>query len=333
MIRTIRMTISTAAVAALVTSCSMLGGGSAGDNTGRPFSEAQLKALETKACTSSSLGITPYQMDNGMAAYAGTLHITGEQVATANMTASSVVAPLPVIEFRNGRRIMRALIDTSSPSGWITPEAARRLKLQLIGDPQLIDTKPSHLVDPSICLMGIVPELQIDHTVVSKVPMFLRAVTGSLGALGRNLQPPADFVIGSDFLRAFGHVQLSFANRFALFYASGGYEPETSNLVGTATLFIEGGAIAVGGEMDNEPSHFILDVAGDYTVAVPARESPPEIMHLAVGDLVVRHARAVSGASLGLGEIKHPRIGRRALEHFKVTLDFQNRKVFFERPQ
>ena len=311
----------------------MLGGTSGGGAAGAPFTEVQLKALETKACTSSSLGITPYQMDNGMAAYAGTLRISGEQVAAVNMTASSAAAPLPVIEFREGRRVLRALIDTSSPNGWITPDAARRLKLQLIGDPQLIDTKPPHLVDPSVCLMGIVPELHLDQTVVAKVPMFLRAVNGSLGALGRNLQPPADLVIGSDFLRAFGHVQLSFANRFALFYASGGYEPETSNLVGTATLFIEGGAIAVGGEMDNELCHFVLDVAGDYTVAVPARESPPEIMHMAVGDLVIRHARAVSGASLGLGEIKHPRIGRRSLEHYKVTIDFQSRKVFFERPQ
>jgi hypothetical protein len=52
-----------------------------------------------------------------------------------------------------------------------------------------------------------------------------------------------------------------------------------------------------------------------------------------VGELVFpREVSVVASMEQGLGETSYPRIGRKLLSRYRISIDFRNKWVYFERP-
>lgn len=298
-----------------------------------PFTAAQRQQLLGRARPPQAFGLTPYSTELGPV-FAGAHRLHQGDLALLPFL-HDADPHAPVIEFESrGVKKLRALIDTSARESWIASATAAQIGLVALAGPAPYETKAAHVYDELGGWAGLVHNVQLDELRVENVVFHMRAAGGPLGPPARWLSEPSpDAVFGATFLRAFSYVQLDFPARRAMLAATlPAVAPEDPPPVAIVPLKDVRGALAVEGALDGEPMTFILDTGGDFGLVL---NEPPAatVRRLSLGDLVFPADVPVVGSmDQGLGPINYPRIGRQLLSRYRVTLDFRNKRVLFERP-
>ncbi len=298
-----------------------------------PFTPEQNKNLYAKARPPQTFGLTVYNSDAGpVFAGAGRLH-QGDTAVRSFLGPDDSTAPLIGIHGR-GDFDLPALIDTTSRNSWLTAKTGLQMGITLLAGPAPLQATAQHVYDEIGGGAGLVQKVKLDQLHMENVVFYLRSASGPLGPLARWVKDPAPLaVLGTSFLRAYSYVQLDYPNRTAFFSATARLAaPGELTLVARLPLKEVLGALAVEGTLDGQPTTFLLDTAGDFELVMhePANAT---VRRLSIGDLVFPpEVQVVSSMDQGLGPIVYPRIGRQLLSRFKVSFDFRNKLVYFERP-
>lgn len=299
-----------------------------------PFNAQQTQALFARARPPQAFGLTVYNTDRGPV-FAGAHRVHAGQVAQMPFL-SSPDSRAPVIALTaRGIKDIPALLDTASPANWIIPAQAQPMGIVALAGPNPYQANASHVYDEVGGYAGVMHKILLDKLHVENVVFYIRAATGPLGPPARWHQDPApQAVLGVPFLRAFSFVTFDFANRSILFSATTPFPGASEDsLLARAPLLDIRGAIGVAGTILGEPTTFILDTGGDFELAQNA-PADPTIRRIAVDDLVLsREVQVASAREIGLGDIEYPRIGLGLLSRYRVTFDFRNKQVIFERPR
>lgn len=297
-----------------------------------PLEKKQIEALAARAKPPQMFGLTVYPSDAGPV-FGGAFRVhEGDVAAITFPHGERTYAPLVKVGIVGEPDIL-ALLDTASPQSWATLPMMSTLQIQLLAAPSLLVSSPQHVFDSIVGILGVAAHIKVDQAGVENALFQVRAAMGPIGPLGRGLDvAKLDLVLGADLLKAFNHVQFNFPARFVTLSATAGYRPNESNLLATVPLTFTNGMVAVEGVLQGEPATFVLDTGGDYAIALPTNRPAGTVKQVSVGDLVMRDMPGVPGMDLALGPIATPRIGRQALSRFKMTLDFRNRQIVFEKP-
>ncbi len=195
--------------------------------------------------------------------------------------------------------------------------------------------------------MSVITKIRLEDLHVDAALFHTRIVDGPLGPLLRNVPPAqknrrdraseqpflhAPFVLGCDWIKSFAFVQIDYPNQTVSFSTTESYTPSEEHLIAVLPLHEKDGIFAFRGSIDGESAIFLLDSVGDYEIAM-ARPAEPHARRIMVGNLAFRDARVTPLEEQHLGLPENPRIGRRLLARYRVTIDRSQRVVFFERPR
>ena len=109
------------------------------------------------------------------------------------------------------------------------------------------------------------------------------------------------------------------------------YQPDESRLLATLPLQEEKGALACVVLLDGKSVKALLDIAGNFELAMD-KPLTSQVRQLTASDLVLRQVPIENAHDLGLGLPDAPRLGRRLLERYLITIDFRQKVIHFERP-
>lgn len=298
-----------------------------------PFTQEQIKTVYAKARPPQAFGLTVYSSDAGpFFAGAGRVH-EGDKAVRPFLGPRDSTAPVIGLDGR-GEKGLPALIDTTAKDNWVTAADGLKLGIIMLAGPAPFQATAQHVYDEIGGGAGLVQKVQLDELHMENVVFYMRAASGPLGPAARWLESPRPVaVLGSTFLRSYSYVQLDYPNRSAFFASTARLPvPAEPTLVAKLPLKDVYGAMAVEGAMDGDPVTILLDTAGDFELVL---NEPPEptMRRLSIGDLVFPpDVKVVSSMDQGLGPTVYPRVGRRLLSRYKISFDFRNKLVYFERP-
>lgn len=318
-------------VSCLLATAGLLPGGcSTTSEPGKTLTLDQRASFMRGAKPPEAFGLTIYRGDEGPV-FAGSHRLHHGQ-ATALDFAGREDHPAPVIELRVAPKIViHALLDTTSGDSWTTLALVAPLGGRPLGPPGFGRTA-EHVLDDIGGLLYIAPTFHVDTVQMENALFYARASTGPLGPAARWVDDPAPtMVLGNSFLRTFPLVQFDLPHDRLLLATSQTYEPDASRLVATLPLLEEQGALACAATLDGHPVKLLLDVAGDFELAMK-NPLTPRLNQVTAGDLVFRKVVTQNAFDLGLSLLDFPRLGRRLLQRFVVTIDYRQKLVHFERP-
>ncbi len=296
----------------------------------RPLTPAEANAFSSMAQDPRKFWITVYNGDSGPV-FTGANRLHPEQMASLPfLSPKKTAAPLIRIDAGQGRSFF-ALVDTSSRESWMDFGKAMDIRVVPLGPPSY-PAIPSHVSDQTPGYASVVGKIRFDQVNMETAIFHVRGVNGPLGFLTRHQDyPRPSAIIGCNMLQAFQFVQFDFPARLIIFSSTVDYTPNPEALVATAPLREEHGAYASDGMIDNDAGPIILDVAGDFEIAM---NSPPtnSFRQVSFGDLVFRQIHPIAGIEEGLGALACPRIGRQLLSRFKMTIANKQKMIYFERP-
>ena len=223
------------------------------------------------------------------------------------------------------------LIDSSAAESWLTFDAAVALKVTALSGPGLFERTPLHVYDQMGGFAAVIPRLNIGKLYVENAVFFVRNARGPLDGLTRwERTPYIHGVFGSDFLRSFEFVRISMRGRQAVVCGVNLYPYAESALARLPVTVVNGG-IAVPCSIDGEKQEALIDIAGDFELAM---ENPRGgiVKQLTIGDLVFRKVEAIPAFDLGLGTNSPPRIGRQLLERYDLVFNQRGKELLFELP-
>jgi hypothetical protein len=309
-------------------------------NVIRPLKESELRSFFAHAKDPRSFWITVYPSEQG-ALFAGANRVHMDQVVKLPFqpeqtpvllfqTAAEASAPAVKFDFGRDEEYL-ALLDTTSARSWLDFTVAMDHNVTPLGPPAYKET-PAHVQDAIPGYASVASKLRFDKLNVESALLHVRAARGPLGALARRKEKPwPQLVVGADLLKAFQFIQFDYPNRRVVVSATAGYAPEPEALVASVPLRDLQGLFGAQGYINGAGRTFLIDTAGDFEVAMA--DPPTNVLRqISVGDLVFRQVTVVSSRQQGLGLLKYPRIGRRLLCRFRVTVCPAQRKVFFEKP-
>ncbi|HMP76934.1 MAG TPA: hypothetical protein PKE12_11635 [Kiritimatiellia bacterium] len=298
-----------------------------------PFNAQQRQALFARARPPQAFGLTVYTTERGPL-FAGAHRVHSGQAARLPF-ASKADPGTPMIRFtaRSVKEIP-ALIDTTARENWIIPPLAAGADLVMMAGPNPYETKAVHVYDEIGGFAALLHKAMFDKLHMENVVFYVRGASGPLGPPARWSQDPVpQAVFGVPFLRAFSYVTFDFAGQGLVLSATTPYPgPDESRLIAQLPLLDIRGVLGVEGTLNGEPTTFLIDTGGDFDLV---KNDPKDatVRRVAVGDLVFpRDIEVKTARELGLGDIDYPRIGRGLLTRYRVTLDFRNKQVIFERP-
>jgi hypothetical protein len=262
--------------------------------------------------------------------------VNGNRVRPGQRLQSSFISPpgmtLPLISAEGPRGPVSVLIDPGAPRSWTAMDRQAQLDLRPIAPPVLLQD-PVHVVDNRQGVLCLAPLLKIDRTEIEALLLYARPVPGSLWPISRNaLANNAAAVLGFDFLRVFSWIQWDFQGRMIVASSTDIYQPDPARLVATLPLEARAEAMTTRALLDGKPKTVVLDLAGDYEVAM---DDPPMalIRQLTMDNAVLRDVRATAAKDLGLGRTELVRLGLRLLSRFTVTLDNHSNQIYLEIPR
>lgn len=307
-----------------------LNGCATGPAGGVRLPDDALNIFFAKAQDPRRLWLTVYESDNGPV-FSGANRLSPGRVARSAFVSAGNDESAPVIAMdaknRNGFPV---LVDTSSTFSWMDLALSLQLENIALGPPAFKQV-PTHVTDPVVGYAGATARVMLDRVSIDTAIFYTRAAPIPMEALGRKVYRPRPLaVLGCDLLGLFQFVQLDYPGRVATFSTSIPYTMDTNNLMTTLALKIIDGAFAVNGVIEGKSTTLILDTAGDFELAVTDGTTEP-IRQIILGDLVLRQVTPVSCAEMDC-PAEHPRLGRRLLGKFKVTLEPKKNLVHFERP-
>lgn len=299
-----------------------------------PLTKKQLEAMAEKAKQPQLFGIVVYPSEAGPV-FGGAMRTHEGEVGSINFplleAARAPVVPVGI----GGSDRHNALLDTSAQQSWAALGLMRALRINLLAAPSLLASRPNHVFEDYGGILGVSPHLKIgDDVSVENVLFQVRGASGPIGPLARGLDNAnIEVVLGLDFMKAFNHVLFDFPGKYVILSASSDCRLVETNVLASLPMQISNGVLSVAGRLDGAATNIVLDTGGDFAFALPGTDRQlNRVKQASLGDLVLRDQPATPGMDLGLGQITHPRIGRLALSRYKMTLDFRNRLVHFERP-
>lgn len=297
-----------------------------------PFSQNQTQALFARSRPPQAFGLTVYSTDLGPV-FAGANRVHQGQFAQMPFINKADSNALEINLTARGVKEIPALIDTASRENWVSSGTAGLMSVVLLAGPNPYHTEAVHVYDAIGGYAGLQHKIMLDTLHVENVVLHVRAATGPLGAPARWMQDPApDVVLGVPFLRAFSYVTLDFSDHLATFSATRPFQTPEDTLLARAKLIDIRGVLGVEGSINGEQTTFVIDSGGDFEIAQNEPKGPT-IRRAGVGDLMFPPDIQVATArEIGLGEIEYPRIGRQLLSRYRVTFDFRNKWIYFERP-
>lgn len=297
-----------------------------------PFSQNQTQALFARSRPPQAFGLTVYSTDSGPV-FAGANRVHQGQFVQMPLINKGDPRALEINLTARGIKEIPALIDTASRENWISSGTAAAMGVVLLAGPNPYHTEAIHVYDPIGGYAGLQHKIMMDTLHVENVLFHVRAATGPLGAPARWMQDPTPQVaLGAPFLRAFSYVTFDFNGRTAVFSATTPFPTPENTLLARAKLLDIRGVLGVEGSINGESATFVIDSGGDFEMVQNEPESST-LRRASAGDLVFPPDIKVETArEIGLGEIEYPRIGRQLLSRYRVTLDFRNKWIYFERP-
>ena len=288
-----------------------------------------LNAFFANAQDPRRLWLTVYESDDGPV-FSGANRLSPAKIAQVRFASAGNDESAPVISMdAKDKSGVPLLIDTSSAASWM--DLALSLQLGNIAFAPPFKQVPNHVTDPVVGYAGAVSRVALGKVAIDTAIFYTRAAPIPMEALGRGVYRPRPLcVLGSDLLSLFQFVQLDYPARTATFSTSTPYTTDTNNLMTTLALKKVDGAFAVNGIIDGKPTTMILDTAGDFELAVAGETTGP-IRQITLGDLVLRRVTPVSCAEMDC-TTEYPRLGRRLLGKFRMTLEPKKNRVHFERP-
>jgi len=295
-----------------------------------PYATAELQALRAEARHPRLFYMDVYRTESGEPAFTNAFRVYDEAIVELPFESpGSSLIPLIALVGPRERRIV-ALTDSSAPLSWAPMDRRRALGLELLG-PELFLQTPTHVPDDATGAAAVLSELYFGRLRMEMALVYARAVRGSLWPLTRDPRAAeADLVLGADALRAFAWVQWDFpARRLVIGHGAAYAGPEESRLAAVPLQKREGPLIVMG-EMEGRAVPIVLDVAGDFELAMD-RPAGEIVRQLTIGDVIFRRLDVVAPATVGVAS-EPARLGRRALAPYRLTLDNRRRMVYLERP-
>jgi hypothetical protein len=260
--------------------------------------------------------------------YHGLCRLHPNHYAYKNMKRQGV----PIIEMRGRakRDKMDVLVDLSSPTSWMEFQTSRKFNAHFLGiNDEVIPYRGGFNTGGVNAYAAVATQLRIDDLFIENVPFYVRMAMGSIGPLARGIRSPRiDAVLGYDNLRTFEFIQFNFQDNTILFSATDPYKPNKELLINTAKIVrLPGYGLAVEGALPGNPTPIILDPAGHFSFAR--------------GDVKVNVTSKVRLGNYAFQNVPTlvlpinntpPRIGRKMLEPFLVTICNRQGVVYFELP-
>jgi len=296
-----------------------------------PFTTVEIEDYVKKGKDPRTFALTVYQ-EGDQPRFAGSFRVHMDQTAESGFRPLEFKYPAPVVSMQSREfDPVDVLIDTTARDSWMDLSAAKLFRVVPL-NPPIFRKTPEHVSDPVLGILGHTSRAAFHQLNVENCLFYVRMANGPLGPLGRGaLNQVRAGVVGMNFLKVFRYVQINYPARQVVFSSTQDYRVSESNLITTVPYKEIGGALACDGQIIGRPTPIILDSAGDFELVMPL--IPPEpIRQVSVGDLVLRKVEAVVPEVPGVGLRETPRIGRRLLAPFKVTIDNRRQVVHFEKP-
>ena len=255
---------------------------------------------------------------------------------------------LPIVEARSALTdSFPLLLDSSARQSWAALASAKGLEYRIFAPPA--GEYADHVVADVPGYAGVGNKLIFDELHVESPVFYVAPAAGGLGALARAAERPdlapatvkarekfagrLPAAMGAAALRAFAYVRFDFPGRGVRFSSSRAYQPANASAVAVNLPMLDWrGRPAVQGSLDGQALLMVIDTAGDFDVCLPGAQAESGVGELALGDCAVGEVEIVSPAARGLPEEFPARLGLGVLRNFAVTLDFKNRRVWFEDP-
>lgn len=255
---------------------------------------------------------------------------------------------LPVIEARSALTdSFPLLLDTSARQSWAVLASAKGLEYRIFSPAS--GEYADHVVADVPGYAGVGNKLIFDELHVESPVFYVAPAAGGLGALTRAAERPdlapatvkarekfagrMPVVLGAAALRAFAYVRFDFPGRAVRFSSSRAYEPANASAVAANLPMLDWrGRPAVQGSLAGQALVMVIDTAGDFDLCLPGEQAAGGIGELALGGLAAGEVEIVSPAARGLPGEFPARLGLGVLSRYAVTLDFKNRRVWFEDP-
>jgi len=292
-----------------------------------PLESTEKESMLKRAKAPQVFGLTAYNSDQG-AVFAGIFRQHENHIGRIALS-SDANSTTPVIAINGGEAMM--LLDSSSAESWITVEAALSQRVMPLVGPTSFEKLPRHVYDTIGGFAGVMPKMIIDDLHVENALFYIRNSRGPLDGLTRwEKKPYLDGVLGADFLTSFQFVRISLRGHYIVLSATDAY-PIPGNVAATLPIVELQGGIATEVMMDGEKLQALIDIAGDFEVAM--QNPAARIMRqVSLGDVVFRQVEVDSAFDLGLGTASPPRIGRQLLEKYDIVINKRGTELLLEVP-
>lgn len=310
-----------------------------------PLSQGELDPFLASGRDARELGITIYPAPAGTR-FANANRPHAERTAQLDFV-SPRNSPRPVVNLEAplADRPFPVLLDSSARQNWAVMSSLRTLDFRAFKPP--LGEYADHVVADIPGYAGAGRTLLFDTLHVEYPVFHVPPARGGLGPLARVAEDPdrrpgraptpgqtlarrMPAVVGSALLQSFaGYVRFDFPRRSVVFSSSGTYRPAGAVRANLPMLDWRGRP-AIQATLDGAPLTLVIDTAGDFDLAFPGEVPEGATGTLAIGGWSIAEAGIAAHAALGLPEDFPARLGLGVLARGAVTLDYKNRRVWFE---
>ncbi len=279
-----------------------------------------------KAKPPQQFGFSIYSLKGGMA-YSGSARLHPNHFTSTDMIEDNI--PAINVRGRSSRSKMNMLVDPSSPVSWLEFSASQNFSAYFMGiNDAVIPYRGGYNTGGINAFAGVITQIRIDTLFMENVPFYIRMSIGSLGPLARGIRKPEiDAILGYDNLKIFEYIQFDLQNNKITFSATTPYKPHKGFPTSTARIIkSQSYGLVVRGQVDDRKGPVVLDLAGNFDFAR--------------GDVKVGATRLVQVGNLSFNDVptlvvpthdSPPRVGRKLLAPYLVTVCNRDGVVYFER--
>lgn len=293
----------------------------------QPLSIDQKKDFLDNSVYPQSYGLRIVRVPNGIT-YQGAARVHPLHMATLDLKERYI--PVVAVKGMQNKMKANALLDISSPYSWIEAGTALEMRARVLGiNGMHIPYRGAVSTGGIDAYAGIIGRLRFKQFYVENTPIFIRMAEGSLGPLARGVsEPDVHMVLGYDAIRTFEFIQYDLVSGKIRLSATTEYEPVESRLISTCRLSPNWQyGCAVEGAIYGESTPIVIDPVGDFTFA-RSDSHDTVTKQVSVGDVVVRNVPTIN---IQIPDAL-PRLGRRVMLDYLVTVCPQKGLVYFERP-
>jgi hypothetical protein len=283
----------------------------------------QWQTMMDQSVNPRSVGVIVYRSPSGPA-FADTNRVHAGRVHEFTFKPGVPMLTVPA----TGRKEWPVLLDTKSPSSWVTFSAAAALNIRPIG-PVPIRLPPTHIDELNDGVAGIASSLTLGDMRLENALLYIYPGINQLGRIARvsTVNPPV--VLGCDVLTAFSFVRIDFPQGKVTFSTTDAYRTNALTTLLETDFTITEEGLAVQGIMGDYRGPILIDTAGEYEIAI-SRPTRPDVPTLVIGDMTLRELRVTDAEFEGFGAESLPVLGVRALQDFSLVLDNQRSKLYLE---